>query len=255
MKPQGRKKSKNTIVGRNKTIVFLVLFCTVIGMMAIVAAKYIRETNTSNGVIAKEFYFSSDILSEDGKTTTLSPTNGKASIDFKLMNHADELRYADVEISYEIKVTSDGKQAGEVIPSTGTIEIGEGKDVSVKLSGLQAGKTYNVTATATKPYTKTLSGTIKVDGMDEQVYSSVTAVTDQYMEVTVWTKDYSGMVNLTYATGLIPDNTDEIMKNWKTSENNSSLETFQMESNTSHVFRFFKTSDNSESGVTVNAQK
>ena len=58
-----------------------------------------------------------------------------------------------------------------------------------------------------------------------------------YVEITVWTVDYSGNVVLQCADSLIPDNTDSWMQDAKTGEEQS----YEMGANTSHQFRFFKT--------------
>lgn len=238
--------------------------CGLLAFIAILAtaaggasAKYIHKTETKATATAEEFYFKSDLL--DGETHTVSAleSDGTASVTFALQNHADELRYTGVEISYTVKVEKKGDNGTvsdgvTVSPSQGTIAGGEKRDENITVSGLQAGESYTVTATSTSPYAETLTGTIQVTTSDLEVHSE-TDKKDQYIEVTVWTVDYSGQVTMTYPAGWIPDNTDSMMEDWKTGTETQNR-TFNMKANSSHVFRFFKgTTYSDESGVTVSA--
>lgn len=74
-----------------------------IGASAMIAAKYIHETKTTNGATAREFYFTSDLL--DGKEHEITATDdGTASVTFQLGNHEDSLRYSEVDIDYTVNV-------------------------------------------------------------------------------------------------------------------------------------------------------
>ena len=88
----------------NKTIRLLILFCVVMAMSAVVAAKYIDQTKNNDAVTAKEFYFTSDIL--DGKTHKISAdqSNKTAKMKVQLMNHPDDLRASEVDIHYTVTV-------------------------------------------------------------------------------------------------------------------------------------------------------
>ena len=249
MNPQENRKRKNHKVRGariNKAVVLLVLFCLCIGGISLVSARYIKQTETdNNSAKAREFYFESDLL--DGQTHQIVPTenNGTtASVTIRLMNYADELRYAETEIVYSVTVKekdTDTQLAGNNITNqTGTIAAGEKKYADVTLSNLEAGKTYIVTATTNNIYEKTLTGTIKVNTPDTQVYAKVSSDTDQYIEVTVWTTDYAGDITMKYdSTTLYPDNTDALMGSVLST--NNIFYSGAWRKNTSHVFRFFKT--------------
>lgn len=234
---------------------------------SMVYAKYIQTSQYNDAVTAREFYFSSDVLDggvheipaldvdENGMTT--------ATLTFHLMNHEDQLRYSDVAIAYEVaweegqKNTAETDHVGPVDGNDsetsvndkkkiGTIAAGEGhngqtNDQTVTISGLEQGKTYTVTAAATAPYTKTLSATIKVQEQDLALHATL-ADYGSYMEITVWTVDYNGLVTLNCADTLIPDNTDSMLENAVTG---TPIRNISMSENTSHVFRFFK-SDSSK---------
>lgn len=260
MNPQKDRKRKNHRIRGvriNKTVALLVLFCLCIGGISLVSARYIKQTETdNNSAKAREFYFESDLL--DGQTHQIVPTenNGTtASVTIRLMNYADELRYAETEIAYSVTVKEEGTdnqlEANNITNQTGTIAAGEKHSADVTLSNLEAGKTYIVTATTSNIYKKTLTGTIKVNAPDRQVYAKVSDNTNQYIEVTVWTTDYTGHVKLTYGNiGLIPDNTDNMMSDMQSTGGTITKDNWG--TNTSHVFRFFKTTASTTYQATVN---
>ena len=266
MNPQKNRKRENS-KGRgmrsNKTALLLVLFCLCIGGIAMISAKYINQKKTdNNSVTAKNFYFESDLL--DGKEHTVIPTdsstNGKntASVTVRLKNYVDDLRYSETAIDYKVIVAESGTDAtadGVTISNTdgnatGTIAPDGKNHADVKLSNLKSGKTYKVTATTDNVYKKELTGTIKVTEPDEKVYSSINDE-NQYIEVTVWTTDYSGSVKLSYNDAdLIPDNTDAKLKDAKSGSDTITISNWG--ANTSHVFRFFKNEETKEYQATVN---
>lgn len=259
MKPHKRiknRKRKNTIAGLSKTVVFLIIGCLAIGILASVAAKYVHETKKDVSAAAKAFYFTSDLL--DGETHEIAPmeSDGKASITFQLMNHADELRYSEVAIDYHVTVTSDDVSAAEasVTPSTGTLTSGSAQNAEITLKNLEAGKAYTVTAETNNTYHKVLSGKIKVQDVDNQVHASVLDKTN-YIELTVWSADYAGDITIAYADSLIPDNTDDLMSNAATGGKTISVNDWKQ--NTAHVFRFFKdnASEDKQYDVKVNEQE
>ena len=147
--------------------------------------------------------------------------------------------------------SANGNEAGRLLQGTNLSEkiaAGEGKngqtnDKTVTISGLEQGKTYTVTATATAPYTKTLSAIIRVQQKNEELQATVTDH-GNYIEVTVWTADKAKKIRLiNQAVGLIPDNTDSPMKDMLTvtdTSGESQSDLIDLKSNASHVFRFFK---------------
>ena len=250
------KKRKNTIAGLSKPVVFLIVGCLLVGILASVGAKYVHETQKDAAASAKAFYFTSDIL--DGETHEIAAMekDGTASVTFQLMNHADDLRYSEVDIDYEVTVTSedDSENTVEINPSKGTIAGGSVQNALITLSHLAAGKTYTVTAETGNTYQKVLSGKIKVQEADNQLHASVQDKTN-YIELTVWSVDYSGSMTIHYADSLIPDNTDDLMTNALTKGTKLTINNW--EKNAAHVFRFFKesTGTSKKYSVTVNEQE
>ena len=258
-----KRKHKGRGAYSSKSVALLVLFCLCIGGISLVSAKYIKQTVINNNTAtAQEFYFESDLL--DGKEHEVVPTEGEgttASVTILLKNHVDELRYSETDIEYVVAVKESGNDITNVQinypkssdENTGVhiIKGGAISNADVTIAGLQSGKTYTVTAVTSNTYQKTLTGTIKVASPDTKVYAAVSDKV-QYIEVTVWTIDYSGAVTLNYSTSLLPDNTDSMMENVKSTD--KIIEKNWL-ANTSHVFRFFKSDVSKNYQVSVSSQE
>ena len=236
-----KQKMRRTAWLRTGMILSVLLLLSGIGG---VVAKYATEiTSEDNTVRAGAFYFTSDLL-DGGKHTLAVGTNGMASVTFHLRNHADALRYAEVDIAYTVTVTeqnSDGTSAAasggtvNLENGTGTMQAGENHDAEITVTGLSAGKTYKIEAQATSPYTATLSATVTVTNLDNEIHYD-TKTTGAILEVTVWTLDYDGSISVTYGAGLIPDNTDTKMAEWTAG---AQTKTVTFGNYTTHTFRFF----------------
>jgi len=204
--------------------VCLVLFALLMGTAI---GRYQRQLKSESAVKAQEFYFTSDFL--DGGTHTLAP--GSTEVTFTLGNHADELRYSEVDIAYEVTVDN----GATVDKETGTLAQNEKSDATVTIKGLQSGSTYTVTATGKGGYEKTLTATIVVLEEKAQLYYHLDNVPGEYLLLTVWNEgDEEGTVTIKY-TG-IPDNTNPNMTDWTT---DGSPKTVTIDAHTSKVFRFF----------------
>ena len=93
---------KNSKISRKKVIIsaIAVVLSLCALMTGMFVAKYLNERSSDNLVIAKNFYFTSNLL--DGKEHTLAP--GSTSVTFTLGNHEDDLRYSEVDIDYTVTV-------------------------------------------------------------------------------------------------------------------------------------------------------
>ena len=252
--------SAHSTVARYGSIA-LIAIVVVAALSAVVAAKYLQSGAKEAAATAQEFYFESDLL--DGQTHTVTATEGDgsktATVTITLKNHADDLRYSEVDIPFAVSVSDeDGETAEDVTitSSTGTLTKGNVNDAAVTISGLQPGKTYTVTASTNETYAKTLTGAIAVTATDNSVQASLRDG-GAYIEATVWTVDYSGNVTLNYAASLIPDNTDSAMSDWKTaassadSSASSGTGAVNLDAYSSHTFRFFKSDTSKTYGVTA----
>lgn len=197
---------------RNIIIIAVVLLLIMAGS---VFAKYIFNTGGRNLLSAKEFYFTSNLLTEDKAKYVLNSTS--TEISFTLGNNADKLRYSQDDIQYSIAVES--KNGG----STPTLVYADDEKVlkggavdttSVTMKGLEMGKTYVVTATGQAGYKQTLKAEFEVSDKDENVYKYLDASNDKYVLLTVWTENITGNLKIEVnKTGLVPDNTDPALRN------------------------------------------
>lgn len=210
-------------------IVLVVIPCLIIGTSV---AKYIKEREVDTAYNAKSFYFESDLLEENIADAEYSYAQGIDSITFYLKNNADSLRYSEVDINYTVTL----KKADTVVDTkTGTIPKGEVNAVAVQFDNLDAGE-YVVTAEATSPYSKTLTGKFTLAGVDKTLtWDLVDSANSPIVEITVTSEGYEGLITITYPEGIQPDNTDE-----KLETVTSTYVTSNFKKNSSYTYTFFK---------------
>jgi hypothetical protein len=218
-------------------VIAAMLICALIGTGL---AKYLSRDNTNGAVLAKEFYFTSDML--DGKEHTLPA--GTTSVSFAVGNHPDKLRYSTVDIT--CTATVDGDSGASVTVDDGDNNIlssGNPNDKTYTLNGLTEGGTYTVTVTGSSAsgtetgYKKTLTATFTVE--KPVVYKYLDTSNSGYVLLTVWSQGYKGTVAIKY-TGdatLVPDNTDSVMRD--VNSNSIQFEDTEETSYWSHTYRFF----------------
>lgn len=214
-----------------------------------VLAKFANTVkNESSPVTAKTFYFESNYLTEDNHTYKLN--SGTASVSFDLYNYENALRFSEVDSTYTIVVTSaddsftiDGES---ITQKTISADGGTKIDHTVTLGNLKNGQTYKVTVTADGGYVKTLSATFEVAPSREGFFMDVDNSNEHYVILTVWTENVYGEIEIAVPDGLIPDQTDPLLKNI----NNYTEGEYQgftvidrknfMTTYCSHSYRFFK---------------
>lgn len=148
------------------TKIFWAVFCMIIISISSVSAKYIRQTELTGVVNARNFYFVSDLL-DGGVHQVMVKEDTMASV--TLMNYINEERYSEVDIDYVVEVRDtdkDEKSSLTVSPAAGTITKGQRNAVEIVVSGLKAGHTYKITASTDNTYVKTLTGVVKVNADD-----------------------------------------------------------------------------------------
>lgn len=229
---------------------YIILFLFGALLLGGVAAKYVRENGGRNIFAAKEFYFTSNLLTTDGAEYRLN--SDATSVSFTLGNNADKLRFAEDDIAYEVRVNN----GATVDKTTGMLANGKVSQDTITISGLEKGKVYEVKAIGRAGYQKTLKATFTIADNDENLYMHVDNSNRAYVLLTVWTNNLNGNVSITFPDGLIPDNTDPIMRKVQEFENGSYTSgTFTDTTNfnntySSYTYRFFKTS-NSYGSFTV----
>lgn len=150
------------------TKTFLAVFCMLMISIPSASAKYIRQTELTGIVNARNFYFVSDLL-DGGMHQVTVKEDAMASATLTLMNYMDEERYSEVDIDYVVEAEDtdkDEKSSLTVSPAAGTIVKGQRNTVEIVVSGLKAGHTYKITASTDNTYAKALTGVIKVSADD-----------------------------------------------------------------------------------------
>lgn len=228
--------------GRKSGIKYAVIIATILTTVLAggVLAKYIMDSNsTKNTVVAKEFYFTSDLLTEEGESYVLSPgKNSTASITFTIGNNADELRCSEDDIEYTVAITK-----GETLIKTdeGILNMGAVNTASITVGDLEKGETYTVIAIGKAGYKKTLKAEFTVAGDDKAMYKSVTQNT-HYVSLTVWTKNIKGIAGIDFPNELIVDDTDTVIAADPDEYGIIADTTSFINTYSSHTYRFFKTS-------------
>lgn len=153
------------------TKTFWAAFCMIMVSIPSVTAKYIRQTELTGIVNARNFYFVSDLL-DGGMHQVTVKEDAMASATLTLMNYMDEERYSEVDIDYVVEAEDtdkDEKSSLTVSPAAGTITKGQRNTVEIVVSGLKAGHTYKITASTDNTYAKALTGVVKVNADDSQL--------------------------------------------------------------------------------------
>ncbi len=205
-------------------VLFVILISAVIG-------RYQSQFGSDGSARALNFYFTSDLL--DGGAHTLAPETTELS--FTLGNHADELRFSEMDISYEVTVTpADGVT---IEKGTATLTKNKKSDAKVTLKGLKPGE-YTVTAVGEGGYSKTLTATVVIPEKKARLYWHQENVSGEYLLLTVWNEGgVAGKVTVNYIG--IPDNTNPNMTDWVTADTDFASEEITIEPYESKVFRFF----------------
>ena len=225
-------------------------------------AKYTMGQQTDGYISSPNFYFTSDLLKETAAQYTLNPgIDGTAEISFEVRNFADDLRISDKKINFTLKVSpSNGVtvKVGESKQSTGSLAVGStGSAAKITVSGLQNGKTYDISVTGNAGFSTTLKAKVTVRPDDKNVYMHIDDNHAEYVLLTVWNQNISGEAQISFPTGLIPDNSDSAMKGVSNfSEGRYESATFKdavnfSKSFSTYVYRFFKTPDYSAGEFTV----
>lgn len=240
-----------------RTTVCAVLALVILSTIAVggIFAKYTVGTQTNSYISSPKFYFTSNILKETAVPYTLNPgKDGTTEVSFQVRNFADELRIADKEISFKVKVEPpegvtvmiDG-----IVTSEGTLPVfpSAGSSANITVSGLKNGQTYFISAEGTAGFFSALYANITVKSDENKIYKHLDVSDPNYVLLTVWTKNLSGAVSVKFPDGLIPDSTDYVMSTVYNYENGSYMGYEFMDSTnfantySSYVYRFFKTTN------------
>lgn len=223
---------------KKKFLIVYFILLTIIIAMTVVLGKYLQELKNNTLYEAENFYFRSDLLSEDIKSYTLQ--RGVNKIVIHLYNSEDRFRYTKVDINYVVKlekINDDGNLV-KVREKNGVLSKSNFTDNEVVFDNLENGK-YKVSALATNPYTKILEGNFVITNNDNRIdYSVGDNVDSTVMFLTIKTVDYTGNIKIKFPDGLYPDNNEEVFKNVNIDNSKEVIVNFK--NNSSDSYRFYK---------------
>lgn len=224
-------------LGKKKMLA--IILSVTVGVTALVGAgvtyaSYKRKLATDKAVSAKSFYFESNVLESGGIEYDLYNN----AIKFDIMNYSDGLKTSEVDIDYNVTISSsDGGALGTGTNTSGKLLKDAANKTTVTYTGLTLGKTYTVTAEATKPYTKTISATFKLVEGDYEILS-VKEDCENYVLLTIKTLDFADNVNITWQNGYVPDNSEPIL-----ATATGTSHTTVLSHNSVYTLKFYKTAD------------
>jgi len=247
------KKHKLTIVIIS-AVVLVVVFSTV------ALASYIHTAllNTYIATSEEEFYFTSDMLSDEATVPTYQITHDwetepYATISFELRNYENSLNISDRVIAYNVAAVPGESINGTLSPGGPN---GETETINLDVPAPpdhQTSLEVMVTATATSPYSKTLQGRFIITpaitySMEENAGEPVATLNIILAKSAELTRN----VTIVWTEGAEPDMTNPIMTG--ATDDDLTSRTLAKSLNTAAVYElvFFKDSEeNSYDDVTV----
>ena len=242
------KKTKTKLKFSLSLNTFLLIIIPVV-LIGTSLAKYISEKTSDLVYEAKNFYFESNLLSDNTNPSAYTYDVGTDTISFKLKNNIDDLRHSEVDIEYIVKITdiqgnSVTDKDGNVVGSLNGKLSKNGIDSDeIEFTNLPSGN-YLITADAISPYVKKLQGSFVLTSNDEEiVYSVNDSVGSPIVLLTVSTEDYDGNINIAWPAGLAPDSTSLIFEDINSGYTAGTTKV-SFETNSEFTFRFFKNNPN-----------
>lgn len=190
----GRRKQKMGL--------FILLIAAVCGisLAGVTAARYVLSRDSGSAVVQPDsFYFSSDLLAEDGPQYTIDPQLESFAV--TLFNGADDKRVNAADISYTVTVTNGSADAAD-----GTIKGGTQSSAILTITPDPSQAEVTVTVTSSSPYSKTLTGIfMRKTGA---LYTVEDQAGNRAAVLNITVIDPKQTVTVTLPAGVIPDATD-----------------------------------------------
>ena len=233
---------------KKSRIIFIVVLM-VLNLAGVTFAKYVSDFYSSRVMaMADKFYFTSDFLSVGGMKHELKNWDTKSDYTFMIdaKNWEDDLRIAEMDINYEITVSSGCyyKVNAETNQGSGTYSMEKGIKKTDKIivtvpTGITlADNTVNVTITAkminNTGYAKTMTGSFHLNKKAD-IFEYAVEKNRDYIDVMIGS-DMQNNFNITYPSCLKPDNTIEELKG---AVNGTAK--FTIDKDKSRMLRFFTT--------------
>lgn len=210
---KGKHEQKHSHIHK-RVIVIIAIVMALLFAIGGVLAKYVYDNSGVSLLPAKEFYFTSNLLTEKSAKYVLNSRT--TEISFTLGNNADKLRFSQDDITYSVAVECKNGESAPTIVYADSEQVLAGGGVNyttVTLEGLTMGETYIVTATGKAGYKQTLKAEFTVSDKEENIYMHLDTSDDAFVLLTVWTENVKGTLTIeAQKGGLIPDNTDPVLR-------------------------------------------
>lgn len=207
-----KELNTSSFTKRRKLLLLLVLIAAAVVLARGISARYVLQEKKAGVAVAKEFYFTSDLLGE-GTDNTYTIDAGTESFDIKLFNYEDKFRVTANAIKYEVVVTGgtvDNTAKASITGELQTLVGGGGNEavITVKPNGTAP---VVVTATSTSPYKKVLKATFNLASgnqytIEDKADNTAAVLTITCTDIADSAKGKTFTIEL--PTGVIPDATD-----------------------------------------------
>jgi len=249
--PQKRKKT-----GMTRLYGLLILLAVGIAIGGIYAKYYYEGEDGAGTVRARWFYFTSDRLSTVDSVTPIMTTGETASVTFELRNYKSDMEWTENDLTCTVTVAAEGESVpdsanDELVVSydpKDSIDGGSKGSITVTVSGMKVGYTYQITATGKAGYVETLRASFQIVNK-QAVYKSL-SIEGTRVLLTVRTENVKGDAVLDIPAGLIPNKTEtkialDALNNYKGGSyveepGYTDAYSFNTLTNTSQVYSFLK---------------
>lgn len=195
------------------------------------AARYMLKQEKKGVAAPQSFYFTSDLLREDGAAYGLSDWG--AGIPIRLRNYEDALRVTQGTISYTVAYATDNDSA-VMGGAEGNLVGPAAMEAELLVVPDETAKEVTVTVTAAAPYSRTLSATFKATGTLQPQYQVLDSPGEPTATLLVTGGPRTKVFTITYPTGLSLDRTNQAL-----TFTNSSV-TLKVEASASYSILIFK---------------
>lgn len=245
MKKNEKKKKLNIKV----FIIILVLTCIVLYTFS----KYIVQVDNKHIQTSENFYFNSNILSEEEKIYKLYDWDGTSEylLAIDLKNYDDTIRYTNKDINYVIVATSNDADIS-IENENGTI-IGNSMNAVTSILRINPKKKINannyievnIEAKSSIPYEKNLKATVQLYVKENKKYISNLENFSDDAILGITTLDINGGITIEYDSNKVYlDTTDEIFAGQTINKNGNKyiVVTNTLQNNMNYTIDFIKKS-------------
>lgn len=232
----GKKKNKRTPI---LTALLLLMVCVATFGGFTVARYALSQTGKSGLASAEEFYFTSDLLKEEGASYDVY--NWGDGIPIQLKNYEDSLRYNTEEISYTVtcEPACTVTYNGNTTINENKISGGNANSIEIKVKPTDLTKTQiTVTVETSSPYKKTLKATFTATGKLQPKYQITDSSGEPTAELILTGGAEKSTITLSWDnTKIMPDRTNKYLSFGST----NSTCTITTEASASYRILLFKT--------------